>query len=171
MTEDFRDVKGYEGFYQVSNYGNVRSLDRIVKHGTREKRLKGRVLKPCIGTTGYKQLILCKEGVDKRVDVHRLVYENFYGPIPHKMVVDHIDHNPINNSHKNLQCISSRENASKDKWRKVGKKNRYVGVYFNKVTGTYQARIKIGDKRPSLGYFKCETAAHFAYQKKLSCLT
>ena len=75
-----------------------------------------------------------------------------------------------------LQCFQSgefscRENASKDKWRKVGKKNRYVGVYFNKVTGTYQARIKIGDKRPSLGYFKCETAAHFAYQKKLSCLT
>ena len=73
MTEEWRDVVGYEGLYQVSNLGNVKSLDRLVicEDGF-IRRMKGGLLKQQINH-GYMNVRLYKNGVGKTVKVHRAV--------------------------------------------------------------------------------------------------
>ena len=72
MKEIWKDIKGYESFYQVSNLGNVRSLDRYVKNGTSNRNIKrGRVLKPCINHKGYLQVHLVANGNSKLVVIHK----------------------------------------------------------------------------------------------------
>ena len=101
----WRDIPGYEGKYQVSNTGQVRSLNY---NGTGKKQiLKG-------GTTihGYKQVILYKDGKHKRYSVHRLVAQAFI-PNPNNLPqVNHKDENKTNNVAWNLEWISPKDNCN-----------------------------------------------------------
>ena len=96
--ELWRDIRGYEGLYQVSNYGRIRSLDRMVKGrcgGLQLKRGKIMILEK--GRNGYIRVSLKKDGKYKHHSVHRLVYETFIGTIPEGMQVNHIDEDKTNN--------------------------------------------------------------------------
>ena len=68
--EIFRDVKGYEGLYQVSNFGNVKSLERIDNYN---RLVKEKILKPYTDKVGYLHVVLCNNGKMKSFLVHRLV--------------------------------------------------------------------------------------------------
>lgn len=112
--EEWRDIIDYEGLYQVSNLGRVRSLDRVVKHnygGTAVK--KGKVLKPKISHKTRCQVGLCGHNGERWYPlVSRLVYQTFTGPIPEGMQVNHIDENPLNNRVDNLNLMTPKENTN-----------------------------------------------------------
>ena len=103
--ENWKDIKGYEGIYQVSDLGRVKSLRY------------GNILNPYINSTGYKVVNLSENTKRVTKKVHSLVAECFLNHTPngYKLVVDHINNVKTDNSLNNLQIITHRENCSKDK--------------------------------------------------------
>jgi hypothetical protein len=111
MVEEWRDIEGYEGYYQISNYGEVRSLDRWRKNGTSGYVQKGQIIKPHITKDGYYRINLCKEGKYEHFRVHRLVAKTFI-PNPNILPqVNHIDANKLNNRVDNLEWCTPQENT------------------------------------------------------------
>lgn len=162
-NEEWKDILGYEGFYQISNLGKVKSLTRKVVP-------VDKILKPQVDGNGYLHARLYKDGKGKTMKVHQLVVLAFLNHVPngHKVVVDHIDNNKLNNKLNNLQLISNRENISKDK---IGGTSKHVGVSWNKEMKKWYSCIRINSKTKSLGLFTCELEASEAYQKKLKQIT
>lgn len=114
ITELWKDIKGYEGLYQVSNMGRVKSLDRTVALKSGSKRIiRGRILKPSLKDNGYLQVILYNNS-DKRKNfyVHRLVCEAFYENPEDKPCVNHIDEDKTNNTASNLEWCTYKENSN-----------------------------------------------------------
>lgn len=102
--ELFVPVRNYEGLYEVSNLGNVRSVSR--------GRNTGRLLKP-FGRQikiNYQSVTLCKNGIKKTRTIHRLVAEAFISNLDGKKTVNHKDNNPRNNIVTNLEWASYQEN-------------------------------------------------------------
>lgn len=112
--EEWRDVVGYEGYYQVSNIGKVRSLDRVVERsdGVRQRR-RARIFPERCNPDGYVIVKLSKDGQSRSVPVHRLVYEAFVDKIPSGMEINHKDFNRKNNSVDNLEAVTHVENIQK----------------------------------------------------------
>lgn len=108
--EEWRPVVGYEGLYEVSNLGQVRSLDRLDAIG---RPRRGAPLKPDAShPKGYLRVSLCRDKVVTRFQVHHLVLAAFVGPRPEGMEGCHSpDPNPANNRLENLRWDSSSENA------------------------------------------------------------
>ena len=111
MTEIWRDIKGYEGLYQVSNLGNVKSLPRLLIYSDGQKHYyKEKILKPTNHSRGYLKVILCDNGIHKQFYVHRLVAEAFI-PNPFNLPqVNHIDEDKTNNRVSNLEWCDSQYN-------------------------------------------------------------
>ena len=112
QDEVWKDVEGYEGLYQISNFGNVKSLARIVHSEKRsDYKIKEKILKQSDTTTGYKKVELHK-GNEKRKSfkVHRLVAQAFIPNPENKLEVNHIDGNKHNNNVNNLEWVTSSEN-------------------------------------------------------------
>lgn len=102
--EQWRDIPGYEGLYQVSDHGRVKSLDRIVHSKTGPRRHRGRIMKFAEGPGGRWQVMLSStKGERKQKRVHRLVLEAFVGPCPPGMECCHWDDDPKNNHLSNLR--------------------------------------------------------------------
>ena len=125
--EIWKDIKGFEDYYQVSNKGRVKSLKR--KRFNRTGYLKEKVLtNNKVGKDKkYYSVVLFKEGKKKAFKVHILVAECFLNYKNNKQkgfVVDHIDNNSLNNDCSNLQIITQRENCNKDK----KSTSKYYGV-------------------------------------------
>lgn len=113
FIEVWKDVLGYEGFYQVSNTGKVRSLDRVVNAKSFSKTLKtGKLLKPSKNEKGYLRVRLCYNGKTKMFRIHRLVFETFIGPIPKGYEINHLDENKENNALSNLSLVTHTENMN-----------------------------------------------------------
>lgn len=113
MQEVWKDIEGYEGYYQVSNLGRVRGVDRIVerKDGTTQ-RVSGKLLTPkgYADSHHYAAVHLRKGSSNRTVEVHRLVAYAFV-PNPNKMgVVDHIDGDMFNNMASNLRWCTQADN-------------------------------------------------------------
>lgn len=106
MSEIWKDVVGYEGYYQVSNLGNVRSVTRsvsVTRWGAgRTQVFPGKPIAQQTGTRGYKFVILVKDRDRKGLEVHVLVAKAFLGPRPANHDVHHKDSNPANNRLDNL---------------------------------------------------------------------
>ena len=112
MEEIWKDVVGYEGYYQVSNLGRVRSLDRIASNG---RKIKGKILSTKVNTPPYyPRVSLSVNGKMKLVQVHRLVAQAFvYNPDPeHKTQVGHKDESRTNNRADNLEWVTPKENSN-----------------------------------------------------------
>jgi hypothetical protein len=114
MKEVYKDIKGYEELYQVSNKGNVKALDRynVDKNG-KQKFYPGKTLKPDIirrKHTSYLRVTLCKNGHLKKIQIHRLVAETFIENPDSKSCVNHIDNNGSNNIVTNLEWCTHAEN-------------------------------------------------------------
>ena len=108
-NEIWRPVVGYEGLYEVSNFGRVKSLARLDSIG---RIVVEKILKTSL-RSGYPSISLCKNGIIKSATVHRLVWEAFNGPIPEGMEVNHIDQNQQNNHLENLNILTHTDNL---KW-------------------------------------------------------
>lgn len=108
MTEIFLPVKGYEGLYEVSNFGNVKSLPKGDGNGFRERILVQEVYSG--GGTKYRRVSLSANGIVKRFQVHRLVADCFLDNQHNKPFVNHIDNNGENNNVCNLEWCTHSEN-------------------------------------------------------------
>ena len=174
MEEIWKDIKGYEGLYQVSNLGNVKSLSRNSFNGKTLFKTKERVLKPIKAGTResvnvdklYFAVVLYKDLNRKQYLVHQLVAMDFLNHMTNcrKIVIDHKNGIRQDNRLENLQVITNRENTSKDK---KNKSSKYTGVSWNTQSKKWVCGIYIDGKQYHLGRFKCELAAGLAYQNKL----
>ncbi|GBD73862.1 NUMOD4 domain-containing protein [Tetragenococcus halophilus] len=108
--EIWKDIKGFEGMYQISSRGRVESLERIVMIKGFPAKLKGRELHLFNRKDGYLTASLHNNGKEKRPAVHRLVAEAFIPNKENKAEVNHIDGNKQNNHVENLEWISREDN-------------------------------------------------------------
>lgn len=117
MIEEWRPVVGYEGFYEVSSLGRIKSVERIVPNGRGGcKRMKAKFLTPNgHRSQRYLSITLSKESRVKRLSVHRVVLEAFIGPCPDGMEALHGDGGPYDNRLQNLRWGTRTENCN-DKW-------------------------------------------------------
>ena len=108
MQEIWKDIKGFEGIYQISNLGNIKSLTRSVKTFNGFRTSKGQTLKPLKTKNGYLRICLKSHQKNFYFSVHRLVAEAFI-PNPNSYpVINHKDNNPLNNNVNNLEwCTQS----------------------------------------------------------------
>jgi hypothetical protein len=139
MQEIYKDIKGYEGLYQISNLGNIRSLDRQSWNGNSWFTLKGKQLSPADNGKGYLFVGLCKNGkIRSRCYIHRLVAETFLPNPNNKPCVNHIDGNKQNNCLSNLEWVTYEENnkhAYKTGLKQPTKKTQKSVIATNLVTG------------------------------------
>jgi hypothetical protein len=117
-VERWKPIPGFEGFYEASNRGNVRSLTRhyVTKKKHHHVTVQGRILVKQRGTKArpkalYRYVNLSKEGVVYRRAIHQLVLEAFIGPRSKGHVCNHIDGNPSNNALENLEWVTWQRNA------------------------------------------------------------
>ncbi len=118
MKEIWKDIKGYEGLYQVSNLGRVKSLDRWITYTQTNQhdpigkvvhqKFPSRILTPRKTKSGYLRAQL----VNKDFYIHRLVCNNFIRPLKPKEEINHIDGNKQNNNLENLEIVSRIENQN-----------------------------------------------------------
>ena len=121
-NEEWRDVVGYEGLYQVSDQGRVKSLERtfIDKIG-RERYVKERILKPGTDRGGYLRVGLCDGEKRKTFKVHRLVCQAFHENPEGKPQVNHVNEDKADNRACNLEWATARENSN------FGTRNERIG--------------------------------------------
>ena len=155
--EIWKDIKDYEGLYQVSNQGNVKSF----------KSDKEKLLKPGTNGKGYYMVTLWKNSKCKTFSVHRIVYEVFVGELIKGLVIDHINGITTQNNIDNLQQISNRKNVIKGERTKNGT-SKYVGVAWSKSHNKWRSGIRINGIQKYLGVFNTEEEASAAYQAELS---
>ena len=151
--ETYKDVPGYEGQYQVSVRGNVRSLDRLGSDG---RKLKGQMLRPGLKSTGYSVVSLCRDGVMKSFNVHTLVAFTFLGVCPEGMNIDHFDENKANNKLCNLSYMLIGDNMYRSKKNMT---STHRGVHWNKADKKWKVQLTIDGKRIYLGSFDTELEA------------
>lgn len=129
-NEVWKDIKDYEGLYQVSNFGRVKRLKYTmptkIKHNNFITK-KEHLMKLSLNKKGYLYVKLCKNGKTKHFQVHRLVACAFIPNLSNKPQVNHLDENPLNNCMDNLEWSTAKEN-------------------LNYGTRTMRAKIKISKK-------------------------
>lgn len=103
-NEEWRPITGYEGLYEVSDQGRIRSRDRIVYHPKGDLTLKGKIRKIRIDKNGYSHITIYKEGISKTFLVHRLVAITFLGDFTDQGL--EVRHGPIGNSDNSLSNLS-----------------------------------------------------------------
>tara|TARA_R110000822_G_scaffold60739_2_gene150962 strand:- start:2671 stop:3189 length:519 start_codon:yes stop_codon:yes gene_type:complete len=158
-VEIWKDIPNFKN-YQVSNLGNVRSLNY-------NRTGKTKVLMKHINNRGRYTLNLYKKGIrysNRNISV--LVAQSFlnHKPCGHKLVVDHINNISTNDKLYNLQVITHRLNVTKDK----KGTSKYAGVFWDKARNKWTSFIKINNKNIYLGSYKNEQEAAQAYQKQLN---
>lgn len=110
INEYYANCKGYEGLYQVSCYGTIKSIDKVVKNKNGYRLIKGRILKPKLDKKGYLRIGLTKNNKQKMHLIHRLVAETFVAnPYGYK-IINHIDGNKTNNHISNLEWCTQQHN-------------------------------------------------------------
>lgn len=108
--EVWKDIAGYEGLYQVSNLGRVRSFGRYVKNRSKLVYKPEKLLQPAKDSYGYFVVGLCKNGKAKNFKVHRLVAQTFMHNPENKETVNHINGNKEDNRAENLEFCTNEEN-------------------------------------------------------------
>ena len=135
MTEEvWRDVKGYEGLYQVSNMGRVKSLGRKDRFG---RVIKERILEPAVTHNGYMRVGLHVDGKRKMLRVHRLVCEAFHENPDNKSEVNHVNEDKTDNRACNLEWSTRTENCNH------GSRNERVAKALSKPIGQFSLDGKL----------------------------
>lgn len=159
--EEFRDIVGYEGLYQISNFGRVKSLERCVdnRYGTKSLK-KEKILKNVIKNTGYLSIDLYKNNINKNFKIHFLVYVTFGCMYNSKFFeIDHLNRIRTDNYFKNLILVSKRNNHNnRSNNSKFG-----VGAIITNYN-TYQSSIRINKKNIHIGNYETKEQASNKYQ-------
>ena len=130
MNEIWRDIVGYEGLYQISNLGNVKSLNY-------RRTGKERILNPGNNGSEYLFVILCKNGKRKNFTIHRLVANAFLENSDDKSDVNHKDEDKTNNCVDNLEWMSRKENINFGTHNQRSAKSRSKSVIQYSLDGKF----------------------------------
>lgn len=148
--EIWKDIPGYCGYYQVSNLGRARSVDRVVyrkfNHNVYGKMFyKGQLLKIGKFKTGYSRINLKKDGKSKSAVFSRIVWEAFNGPIPDGMEINHLDENKERNCLSNLSLMTPKENSN---WGTRNKRisEKLTGLKKGPMADSHKKKISEGNK-------------------------
>lgn len=159
--EKWRDIKGYEGIYQISNKGRVKRLERIAKT-TGNHIIKEHIIKPQTITGGHLGFTACKDGAQKLMQIHRAVAMAFIPNPNGYALVHHKDHDPKNNRAENLewlnrsthQSIHNAENKKKltyqytldntlvKEWESVKEAAKELGIEVSGISNCTVGRLK-----------------------------
>ena len=158
MSEEWRDVVGYEGLYQVSDQGRVKSLERKVKHWRGGERIqKERILKTYIDRDGYLKLRLCAGGKSRLFFVHRLVCQAFHENSGNKPQINHINEIKTDNRACNLEWCTCKENINH------GSRNERVAKALGKPIGQYKLDGQLIKVWPSAAIVERQTGFSQGY--------
>lgn len=156
IEEEWRDVVGYEGLYQVSNLGRVKSCDRLII-GARKRHFPCVILKQVLAKMGYYQVSLWKENIGKTHYVHRLIADSFIdGGLSDKYCVNHINHIKKDNRLCNLEVVDHFENMQKSILH-----NGAQGFHVRR--GKFVCQVCLYGKKYNIGTFKTAAEARFYY--------
>ncbi|MBZ9633045.1 NUMOD4 domain-containing protein [Clostridium sp. FP1] len=139
MPEVWKDIKGYEGLYQISNTGKVKSLNRLDNVGSHHQE---RILKPCLSNKGYLFVGIYRNCKRKPVYIHKLVAQYFTDNSYSKVQVNHLDGNKQNNLLNNLEWCSPSENIRHAHKNGLSNPVRGEQVGTSKLTKEEAAEIK-----------------------------
>ena len=112
MIEVWKDIEGYEGHYQVSNIGRIKSVRRTVQTKQGDRNISERILKKIKIQTGYNQVMFSVGGVKKACKVSRLVASAFIDNPENKPQVNHINENKTDDRCLNLEWVTAKENIN-----------------------------------------------------------
>lgn len=141
----WKSIKGYEGLYEVSTLGEIKSF-----HNGTEKLIKCTIHKQ----NGYAYFQLVKNGQKKTMRLHKVVMVTFIGES--EKIINHKNGDKTDNRLDNLEYISSRENTS-HYWKDL----KLPGIYYNQNSDKYRARIYHNGKSIHLGYFQNKLLAYY----------
>ena len=110
--EIWKDINSYEGFYQISNLGNVKSLQRMAKNKDGQRIVKERILSPTKAGNGYLTVMLYSKKIPERKIIHRLIALNFIPNPNNKPQVNHINGIRTDNRIDNLEWCTAKENIN-----------------------------------------------------------
>ena len=167
QEEIWKDVPGYEGCYQVSSLGRVKSLARRIYKRKYSFICKEVILKASCNK--YCLVSLSKESKSVSMLVHQLVAMAFLNHKPDRfnIVIDHINNIKTDNRVENLQIVTQRENVAKEL---KDNSSKYVGVCYRKRDSVWNARIFFNKKLIHLGSFKTEEEASEYYINALKAI-
>lgn len=142
MSYIWKDIPGYEGIYQVSSCGVVRSKDRYVghKHKGHKRFAKGHIKAQRKSWFGYFLVDLKHNNIKKTCPVHQLVMLAFAGVRPEKFVIDHKNGNRQDNRIENLEYVTNRENLMRAM---EGNKYHHLSLY----KGVWRVRVRVNGTR------------------------
>ena len=167
----WKAIPNYEGLYEVSSFGRVRSLDKEINHSTSGGTFirRGKIMKPGLDGRGYYKLNLTLSKKKIHV-VHKLVAMAFLGHVPcgHDLEIHHIDENKINNRLDNLEVLTKQEHKAKHSKNREGLSSKYMGVSWKASHGKWCAQATINKKKVHIGLFTSEEEAHEACKRKLT---
>jgi hypothetical protein len=154
MEEYWKEIKGYSN-YQISNIGRVKSLKY-----NKEKIMIGGI------TSGYRHIMLRKNNSPKGFYIHKLMAMVFLNHelSGHRLVIDHINGNKLDNNIENLRIVTQRENVHLY-YGKLQDSGKYRGVTFHNITNKWRSRIYINGKIKNLGLFDTQEKARDEYLK------
>ncbi len=109
-NEIWKDIIEYEGLYQVSNYGRIRSLETFVNHRYGKRIRKGKIKTLAVNKGGYHTVNLFKDNETKMLKAHRALMQAFVPNPENKRTVNHKDGNKLNNHISNLEWATHKEN-------------------------------------------------------------
>ena len=145
MKEEWKDIKGFEGWYQVSNLGRVRSVERQIKNNGTLQTYNSHILKPSITKKGYFYVVLYKQSKSKHKYIHRLIDEHFIENPEELPCVNHKDANKLNNNITNLEWCTYKQNIQH--------------AYRNNLVDHSKQYKKVLDKTSGIIYCSIEEAA------------
>lgn len=159
--EIWKDIKGYEGLYQVSNLGNIRGIDRVIGYRkNRTRKWVGEIKKPTIRKNGYLKITLYKDGKGKTREVQRIVAETFIDNPKNVQQVNHINGIKTDNKVENLEWVTPRENdlhrihVLKKGLKKV-KQYDLKGNYIQTFDSVAEASKQTGTNQHSISNVAC----------------
>ena len=161
--EIWKDIEGYDGYYQISNLGRVKSLGRLMCRGYVFRMCKDTIRKITVKKDGYAEINLSIENKSTHFRVHRLVALTFINNPKNKSEVNHINSNRLDNNVTNLEWTSKSENQCHANINRK-KTSIYVGVCYGKRGNKYywESSIQINNKKIYLGIYNTEEEAYQA---------
>ncbi len=161
-TEQWKDVPNYEGLYQVSDLGRVKSLNY-------KQSLIPKIMTLVQEKNGYYKINMSKNGIVTNKKPHKLVAEVFlnHTPCRYELVVNHKNFNKLDNRKTNLEIVTARENSNK---KHLQSSSIYTGVFVNDKTKQITSRVVIGRKTIHLGTFKTEKEASMYYENAVKSI-